>query len=982
MAIRFDISPGLCDLPTRLVGLYQDASQPFVVLCRTGAIQTMLGHQLACMEPDIIDEKTSLRLTTFEGWFKDLWHAHGDGRVMIDDAGRRIYLNQALQSDFSEKSALLCSVSGRRMLEALARFYRTSALNAFSSYSIVQDAFAVVGTYHRLMTNQGYIDIGVALEYLTKHVPVLETDIAFYGFRDISHAQGAFMQQIARSREVYLLSAGGRDSLPVRYAGMFAQLLDDEVIPCDTSFKSVSIAITDRQVCTLEVLAAQVYVEADAPLALDTDAISFRTVAGTIAQVVAIVEEVQRMQSQGMGRIAVVLPTLVDNSSSLVRELERKSISYQFDIELALASIDFADTFIALLQLLSGQSDPCIINRFTASPFSGWSKKDAVSLDRRLRETVDSDDRSTLSLLALMRRIQHDAREGKEEGTYSPHAESIVKASYECMDSCLHEAWQRILDGMLAQAYQDAFATAYQREVTLAAYRAISTVLFELMKASGGPVAAVDILAALDGHKVQIAPIHGARDLLLTTPHRIAGLAYDAVILSGVDSKSMRMRNDLSGTDKMLDLLGVGEHVGLSEDGIENTLLLRDQEQGAAMLLCPQKHLSIIFKHADDDGQELQPSGFLEEIVSQFQEPHEGFSSAWQRLTACSQTRIWDSPEVLAALYLDTGTSESYARIPLFLRVVDRIQGIDTTKPLSVSQIEKYAQCPYEWFLQYRVGGRQFDADRSAREIGSEVHELLHEIFARWIAQGEGQITEENVSRVVDHAMDIIDERFAQEERTRSLLPDAELRVRTYVLNVLMSEVILNTRLDSIMRPAFFELSLDDLGIVEIEDVPISGKVDRIDISDESYVITDYKSTQIDGATDMIRKRTIQAGLYVLALEQLIQRRLATIPTQLKGRQGAGALYRSYRSGEAKGIIDKSVVSFNANPNRRPNPLNSDTDHEKYRHELEQIADIAVKALTGLKEGDIGLLPQGDENHHLCTYCPWIRCPHRREGFR
>lgn len=963
MSIRVSWSPNQQELASKLIHLQDEARRPLVVLCRTTAMQTMLGHLLAHGERSQIDKTTALRLTTFDGWVRDLWIKYGDGRQQIDDVARRIYLMQVIEEVDEPLPTALSSPAGRSLLESVCQQVEPGVALPPSTFETVQLVATIAKQYQIRIASHDLIDTGEVIRYLCDEPVLLDHDLVLYGFSDLTRPQRLLLQRLKESTVIHVLSIGERGSLMRQHTERMIDQLSGNQPVVD---EDIRIGGTGEPTTILRDLAEQFYGERVNSLENDPALVMFRSASGSRAQIVALISEIKRLQTRGdIRRIAVVLPKLNRYTPNLVRELERQGINYQFDLELPLEGTGFGIAFRALLHMASDVVAAGTIFDYTGSLFSEWSAKNAIAYDRLLRRGATIRESGPARTIGEATSWYQEVTGGRSD---------TLELVLGCLHDCSQEMWQEILDQMLAHAIEGGLRSSYQHVVTLAAYRAISITLHELAQVKKDRITGRELLEALTGGTVQINPVYGTRDVVFTTPNRVDGLVYDAVIIGGTDSGSFKGTTTLSGSEQILNLLGIGRFVGKNEQHIEEALSSRNQFYEASLLRAPQKHLSIIFQRHDDEGRELQPSGFLEEVVSQFQTTAQSFKETWEKLTQPNSEFLWDSPAVIKSLTLEIAEPENYGMVEISGRGEHTIEVTDPGRPLAVTEIERYMKCPYDWFLTYHVGGEEFDRDHDVRAVGTYVHALLERVFSRWHDAGKGAVTENNLAQIEELAQAVMHE-YEDEGylRLKEKQPDEYLRVEMFVLTILASEPSLNLRLGSIMRPVLFETKIEPNDDVRIGDAVIRGTIDRIDTSKSHYLVTDYKGTITKNQDLMIRDRDLQVGLYLLILEQLVGREDHPISQAIADKEPAGALYRSYRTGKESHLSDQSVIPMNA----RSSKLKPE-EHATFVSQIEQIEQLAQDAITGMHSGDIELPVRDPKQQYRCSYCLRLRCPQRR----
>lgn len=958
MPIQVYTTSRLSDLAALLERVREQTDTPLVVLCRTSAIQTMLGHQLARDSYERVTDNRSIRLWTFNAWLDDLWVRYGDGRARVDQTRRRILIEEIIDEWSGELPGALKSLGGENLLEQVCEHAHQGIEKKTSHDPTISAIVAIASRYRDALQEADLIDTGGIVALLEKQHLLLPYELVLYGFSDLTSAQRHILRSIAASTYVHIVGFGIEGSPTYEDTLRMAYTLSDDV-----RVESDSQRVDRIHPRALESVALHAFTDRPAPAQRDAT-VSFRRAFGSAATLVSVIDEIETLRdADKTQRIAVVSGSRTEDSPLLIRELEKRAIPYSFDKELSLEATELGSAFLALLGMAQGELDAATIHRYTASLFSDYPMEEAAFFDTALRTSASFTEGGPRKVLARM--AAWLAENTKTEGR-------ILSDLRACVGGCSLEQWMTIVDRMLAQANDKGFASSYQHTVTMAVYRVIGHVLEELEAARHKRITASDIMIALRRETIQLNPTPGSRDVVFTSPERIDGLLFDAVILAGIDSASYQASTTLSNTERVLERVGIGRFHGQDEVAIEQSLARRNQFYEASLLQSATKHLCVIFQVADDEGQPRQPSGFLEEIVAQFQEPKESFSDAFDRL-ASSESLAWDSPQVQALIH-DVVAVPIVGEVAIYEHGEQPLLNEAADSPISASQLELYAKCPYKWFIIYLVGLREFDRVLDARDSGSLVHDILFEAFTLMRDRDDRAITDTNL----EAALRIADEVIARmEENDPHLLardrPDEYVRALEYVRITLESEPELNARLDDLVRPLLFEYEIEREDGVIIGGAHLHGRIDRIDVSTSHYVVIDYKGS-IASTVKLIDDRNIQAGIYLLALAQLANTSLAD---SLGGKEPGAALYKSYKRGTISAIADTSVFSM------KPKSDALDPEgHEKFTAQLAQIEGIVRDVVVGMRDGNVRPPLGGPPTDYVCSTCPFLRCPQRRMGYR
>jgi ATP-dependent helicase/nuclease subunit B len=375
-------------------------------------------------------------------------------------------------------------------------------------------------------------------------------------------------------------------------------------------------------------------------------------------------------------------------------------------------------------------------------------------------------------------------------------------------------------------------------------------------------------------------------------------------------------------------------------------------------------------------------------------------------------------PRVLAAEQMRAASDDSIYRGRLDLaELSDRERQAledNRTRVWSVTQLELYAGCPFKYFAQrVLLLGKEEEREDGldARERGSALHEILRDFLTTrrerkrpWIQD----LPEQEIESAYQDLRDTAERHFAavaaqypghaehpfwRLDRER-LLADAgptenvlrrfvrrEHQLARYEQRPAFFEVSFGTELKraagsaagSIAGAAYDpELSRDEP--VTIGGVRLRGRIDRIDRSDDTFAIVDYKSgKEIPPFRSIERGISLQLPLYLRVAEDLLRSHFPEL-------QGVAALYyrlmvvdsrRTGTTGHPRelGLAVREFMdrSFENLGDRKRGILDTQHDLEEL---IEQTIAKAQSYVEGVAAGDFHLVSQ-ELAKSQCPNCPY-----------
>ena len=328
----------------------------------------------------------------------------------------------------------------------------------------------------------------------------------------------------------------------------------------------------------------------------------------------------------------------------------------------------------------------------------------------------------------------------------------------------------------------------------------------------------LETLRQMDANRIELplrSHLDQAEAVLLVTAHSAKGLEFDKVwLLDCAESKWGRGRGGDRGKFSLPDTL--------TFSGAE------DEEEARRRLFyvaLTRARTEVVLSVADRDarGRTQQRAGFLDEIITDAELPLERVSLAADQLTATTTLRL--QPANLAKL---PGLEDA--------AVAELLKDFR----LSVSALYAYLKCPTAFFYEKLLGVP--DLEREQTHYGSALHDALEAYFLRMKSDPRRQFPGKaellyNFEQALGRRRGLLrasayEQRLRQGKRELSLYYD---RYRSSWTTDVEVELF--------------------IGNAEVDGVPLTGAIDRVDILGDAWVrVVDYKTSASKSGD--IRKKT------------------------------------------------------------------------------------------------------------------------------
>ena len=264
-------------------------------------------------------------------------------------------------------------------------------------------------------------------------------------------------------------------------------------------------------------------------------------------------------------------------------------------------------------------------------------------------------------------------------------------------------------------------------------------------------------------------------------------------------------------------------------------------------------------------------------------------------------------------------------------------------KGLSVSQLNQYANCPYQFFCDFVLQLEHLEEeslDLDARDHGNIVHNVLQNFWKNHLKGSLPSIEEGQAE---------IEGLLAQEYLKEGAQPSSSLilKMRKFIRKDLQLA-------ERGFRPTHLEKWFQGVVIPTSEgSVEIRGRIDRIDLNpDGSYVLYDYKTGSAPTITAMVEGKDVQIAAYLLASQTLIPQ-----------GQNAGVAYYLIGDSSRKGIFAEKYASL-LGVRKGKNVLSEEDFAEQYVEFTKNLQEL----VEGILQGQFPIEPASPR---ICSYCPF-----------
>lgn len=301
----------------------------------------------------------------------------------------------------------------------------------------------------------------------------------------------------------------------------------------------------------------------------------------------------------------------------------------------------------------------------------------------------------------------------------------------------------------------------------------------------------------------------------LLTAHGSKGLEYEYVFFAGVTASSWEKKRKPGGGYKLPDTM-FSSLAGVSA--------VREQEELRRLfyvaLTRAEKHLFISYARLKEDGKEMEPSMFIAEIQEQHQLPVEKITLGEDEMLQFHLLQFTaQAPEIEKA-------------------EEDFISNLLDKFVMNVTALNSYLKCPLGFYYQNLI--RIPSGKNEATEFGSAVHHALEKLFRKM--QEGGKETFPSKQEM------IADFNWYMHRHRENFTKEAFDRRMEY------GDEILSSYYDKYIHTWNKVVTVErNIRGVLVEDVPLKGKLDKLEFTGKDINVVDYKTGDIDKAIPKLK---------------------------------------------------------------------------------------------------------------------------------
>ena len=316
-------------------------------------------------------------------------------------------------------------------------------------------------------------------------------------------------------------------------------------------------------------------------------------------------------------------------------------------------------------------------------------------------------------------------------------------------------------------------------------------------------------------------------------------------------------------------------------------LVLREHEDALAderalFYACvsrPEEALVLSHRTCDEEGRPAVRSAFVDDIRALFGDELDAAlrsrplaQAAWPGATAPTPR---EQARARAAARGRTQGARPPAIAPLRHPAV--LSALRARDAWSAGQLERHASCPVKWLVESWLVPDRLEPEPEPLARGNAAHRLLEATLRRLRDEtGSARLSQANLPR----ARELLREELAGRGAELVRLSTVPARRRSELRRLeadLLRYLRRAAEADSPLEPEYLELEFGSerardprLPTLQLEDLRVRGRIDRVDVADGQAAVYDYKGSSAHGARTWLDEGRLQVGIYMLAVRELL----------------------------------------------------------------------------------------------------------------
>ncbi len=904
---------------------------------------------------------------TFDEHLSALWESLGDGRRIATPTQRLVMLEESGKSWEPRSAGLSAGSAGlvRTLVTIVQRVAEAPHVMwpDGGGSGVGADLLAYAAVYRTMLRRAGFIERAEAHRLVCDALSDAEHP-AFIGVEGFSG--------LTRAQEAFLIRASGTADVTIG-------LTFDEAVPATHA----SGNLVERLVTAGGVRTHVVAPERDDPGELvrlssslgaagsggapTTGALVLSEAWGSQAEAARIVREVQDAVGAGVapGDVAVVLRDPAGRMRDLQAAFHEAGIVAEYDARIPFQATGVGRALMLLLDLADGCGSHRELVDVLRSPFSPATHQVLDDLDAHVRRSRAAEPRYAEAWLR---------KRSPESAAFIAEAR---KACGETGGPRAERQWYRFVNAMLRRAHGAEHGASQELVLDSAAARVFIEGVRSMSALGIRAAGSTTLASALRETQVALASSGLPDHVQVMGAERARGRRYACVIVAGLTAGEFprpSRQDALSAPAIAREFEKAGVDLSPRSDTAAERLLfyLAVTRASQRLVLSWQSH--------DGEGRPVRPSILLEETLDLYREPGSeledsaGLPHRVLRLdsqgsdVAAPQTRRREQRAAVGRppggerpgdfALLEARRRAARGKEPVSEAVA---RAVEERTTFSASEVEKYLQCPFRWYVDQMVRPRELDErfDRaSAGLLGHDIMKSFYDLF----------IERSGLSRVTPDSLPLA--REVHREVTEAALRGAGTlaAAEAAAARAMTRQTLHLIESDAAMLPGFapshreWSFGLGDDPPEPFAGFSLKGRVDRIDTSADALVVTDYKSGTSANGRALAKFETegiVQMPLY------------SAVAARRLGLAIAGGVYRPMGGGKPRGFVSEAI--------RCADFVRTDiVADDVIVATIEEAERRAAGAVERMRAGDISPDPRGGS---CPPYCPARGlCPEWRPG--